>query len=383
MHPPPDLQTAPAHSVHQQPQQQQYRQQHQQQQQQQPETSRLEAANHAMSDVVRKAASKDTLMQSPCRSGQQHPSGCVVPQLEQNMHSPQQTEPGADLMSTSSGSPDRMAAAEPMTQDLVVSDSEDEAGMQRLQAGSACFSDLVSDRTLPERLCLNLSPDPVPELRQKAAATDGVLHSVPPHALAERTSTVPASESLTLAAAAAATAETVQQGSYDMLMHDTMSGPQGSPTSVSLHSPALGSPGKGAASGNKTDVLSDPEPCVPALTASTQADIVHLASQGDSPQDGNHPGKDLAEGSLPGEAACLHGAGDAGALSGPKQQLVAPTRAIMNAKENMPVGARHADAQVVNSEQVQQHLLDSHVPHSGVTAFLWSAVRHIVPQVMH
>ncbi len=31
--------------------------------------------------------------------------------------------------------------------------------------------------------------------------------------------------------------------------------------------------------------------------------------------------------------------------------------------------------------QLQQLLLQSHVPHAAVTAFLWSAVRHIVPQV--
>ena len=361
LHTPPDPHTAPAHSNPQQ-----------QPQQQQPETSQLEASCHVLSDAVTPAASQDAHMHSPCRSGQRDPPGCLLPHLDQDMHSPQQTEPGSDPMSTSSDSPDRMAAAGPLTQELVVSDSEDEAGMLPLQADSACFSDLMSAQTPPKRLCLNLSPDTSPELGQRAAAIDGVLHSAPPHKTTEGTSTGPL-----IFAEATAAAETVQQGSYDMLTHDTLSGPGGSPNIVSYHSPALSSRGVEAASGNKTDRLSDPGACMPPLTASIQADADHHAIPS-TPWGRNHPGK---EGSLPGEA-CLLAAGNASTLSGSEQQI-APTSAIKAAQKNMPAGSRQPNSQVVSSDQLQQHLLDSHVAHSSVTAFLWSAIRHIVPQVMH
>ena len=49
----------------------------------------------------------------------------------------------------------------------------------------------------------------------------------------------------------------------------------------------------------------------------------------------------------------------------------------------VPIHEEIADG-VLNSGdpgQLQQLLLQSHVPHAAVTAFVWSAVRHIVPQV--
>ena len=53
---------------------------------------------------------------------------------------------------------------------------------------------------------------------------------------------------------------------------------------------------------------------------------------------------------------------------------------------NQSVVSRHEETadRLLNSGdpgQLQQLLLQSHVPHAAVTAFLWSAVRHIVPQV--
>ena len=293
------------------------------------------------------------------------------------MPSPQQTAHGSDAMSASSHSSDCIIAAEPMSQDLVLADSEDEACMQSLQAGAACFSDLACDQTPPERLCLNLSPDALPEPGQKAAANDGELGSAAPHGVWEGAGTEPGLESA-MPADAAAAAQALHHGGFVTQMHETSSGPWDKPIPASFHAPAVSSPPTEAASGSKTDAVDGQGPCMPALTAPVSADTSHLASH-DSPGDGNS--SDDGKGDSPGDA-CIPAAMEAVATS-VAEAVAAPINAATATREIMPAGPSHADLQDVSTDRLQQHLLDSHVPHGSVTAFLWSAMRHIVPQVLH
>ena len=363
---PPDLHNAPAQNS-----------QQQQQQQQQPSTGQLGASDHVKSDAMTEAASQDAHMQSLCHLSQQRTTGCTVPHPGHSVPSPQQTVHGYDVMSTSSDSSGCMAAAEPMTQDLMVADSEDEACMQPLQAGSACFSDLMGDQTPPEHLCLNLSPDALPELRQKGAFNGRVLNSRAPHEGLEGAGTEPGLES-PMPANAAAAVQALHQGSYDTLMHDTPSGPRDKAIPASFHAPDLSSPPVEAASGSKTDSIDSQAACMPTLTASVRRDASQLASH-DSPGDGNSP--EDGNGDPPGDA-CIPAGTDA--VTTPAAEAVAaPISPAAGTCEIMPAGPSHVDLQAVSTGQLQQHLLDSHVPHSSVTAFLWSAVRHIVPQVLH
>ena len=322
------------------------------------------------------AASQDAQMQSPRYLSQQHTTGCTLPCPDHSVPSPQQTAHGSDVMSASSDSSDCTAAAEPMTQDLVLADSEEEACMQPLQAGAACFSDLMSDQTPPERLCLNLSPDGLPELGQKAAADDGVLDSATPHGVLEGAGTEPGLESA-MPADAAAAAQALHQGGYDTLMHDTSSGPWDKAIPVNFHTPAVSSPRMKVASGSQTGTVDGQGPCMPALTAPVMADTSHLASH-DSPGDGNSP--DDGNRDTPGDA-CLP-AGTEAVTTSAAEAVAAPGGATKATHDIMPAGPSHADLQDVSTDRLQQHLLESHVPHGSVTAFLWSAIRHIVPQVL-
>ena len=367
---PPDLHSAPAQNSHQQ-------QQQQQQQQQLPSTGQLGASDYVKSDAMPQAASQDAHMQSPCHLSQQDTTACLLPRPDHSVPSPQQTAPGSDVMSTSSDSSGCMTAAEPMTQDLTVADREDEACMQPLQAGPACYSDLMFDQAPPERLCLNLSPDALPELRQKAAANDRVLNSTTPHESLVGAGTEPGLES-PMPANAADAAQVLHQGGYDTLMHDTLSGPWDKGIPASFHAPAVSSPLLEAASGGKADAVDGQGPCMPALTAPVKTGAFQLALY-DSPGDSNSP-KD-GNGDTPGDA-CIPASTDA--VKTPVVEAVAAAiGASIASHEMMPEGPSHVDMQAVGTDRLQQHLLDSHVPHSRVTAFLWSAVRHIVPQVLH
>ena len=377
---PADLHNAPAQNSHEQQQQQQQQQRQQRQEQQQlPSTSQLGAAEHVISDATTELAPQDARIQSACHLSQQR-TGCTLPCPEQSLLSPPQPAHGSDVMSTSSESSDCMAAAEPMTQDLVIADSEDEACMQPLQADSACFSGLTCDQTPPERLCLSLSPDALPELRQKAAASDGLLASAALSGVLEGAGTKPGLKPpmpASTAAAAAAAAQVLHQGGYDMPMHEISSGPWDTAIPASFEAPAVSSPPAEAASSSKADAVDGQGPCMPAPTASVRADASTLASHrpgnGDSPEDGN--------GGRPRDA-CIPAATKAVTVSA-AEEVVAPISATTATCETMPAGPSHADPQVFSTNQLQQYLLGSHVPHSSITAFLWSAVRHIAPQVLH
>ena len=300
-----------------------------------------------MSDAATQVASQNTHMQS-----QEGTAGCS---LSQSVCASWEAAKGPDVMSTSSDShsSDCMAAAEPMTQDLTVADSENEICMQPLQAASACLSDLMCNDSPPGRLCLDLSPDTLPELRQKAVPQAGI----------EGPSTGRGLEFPVLADAAAAP-EATHQGVHDTLMHDTPWSPFDKAIPTSFHTAAVNSPLTGAASDNKTGAVEESEPCMPGLAASTSTDAPVFISHNASAEHG-----------------CLTAATNPEVASGAALETT-PTGATA-AHGIMPSDSRHSDPHVVSSDQLQQRLLESHVSHTSVTAFLWSAVRHIVPQVLH
>lgn len=339
-------------------------------------TGQLSASNCVKSDAMTEAASEDAHIQIPCQLSQGRTAGCTLFCPDQHLPFPQQTAHGSDAMSTSSESSDCMAAAEPMTQDLVLADSDTESCMQPLQAGSACSSDLLCDQTPSERLCLNLSPDALPEPTQKAAANDEVLDSVAPDGMLEHAGTQPGLES-PMPADAAAAAQALHQGSYDMPMHDTWSSPWDKAIPASFDAPAVTSPLAEAASSSNADAVDGQGPCMPALTASVKAVAYHIASF--SPGDGDSP-RDR-DGGRPGNA-CIPAATEAVTTSA-AEAMAAPINATVATCEITPADPSHADPQDFSTDQLQQHLLHSHVPHGSVTAFLWSSVRHIVPQVLH
>ncbi|KAL3137379.1 hypothetical protein ABBQ32_006906 [Trebouxia sp. C0010 RCD-2024] len=393
--PPPNLNTAPAQGMHehqpqhepQQPQQQQPQQQHQQQQSQQqsqqqqsqqqqsqqqqshqqqqqqqpqqrqqkqelPSTVQLDASNHPIiSDAANQLPSHDALMHSPTSyPSQQGTAECSPPCLADSVGPPRLTPtPSPNPMSTFSNSgsaTDCTPAAEPMTQDLVIADSDDDTCMGPVPADSACLSGLRCVGTAPERLCLELSPDTLPELTQQVGDGAGVLEPpVVSHA---------GMEGALWGDADPAREHRVVHG---IPMHDPPSSPWDQAIPMSLMAAPRSLP-VGGASGNRTDGEEEQRP---GLSSAVTADTAHATAH----------------------CASVEGVSIAAAMYSVKASAPAAVQGGAGTAARDPCSKPTlCDLPFPGGDQLQQSLLDSHVPHEGVTAFLWSAVRHIVPQAL-
>ena len=310
-------------------------------------------------------------------------------------------------------------AAEPMTQDQVIVDSEDEE-----QGGSpAQFSTdfncrhvgpplqtCTRDDCSAQMLQLDLSSDTLPAA-SRCTTSEALLHAngintaalvvsagtVPPAAVKPHASVdvSPAASGRAEPQAIADAADASHVHDAQVPVHDTL--PDSHPTSPQPEDPAgthtqpsashlmaNGSVNQTAAE-PPTDPASAPDDRVAGVTAASHpplaagaattseaVNITDIAAAANA-TDAAFPTTDatvadamLATAAAPSVSAFAPAAEDAADLA------VASACAPQDG----------ASPLAGNAGQLQQLLLEAHTPHQAVTGFLWSAVRHIVPQVV-
>ena len=278
---------------------------------------------------------------------------------------------------------------EPMTQDLVIADSDaEEDGLVSKQAPVNADAEE-----------LNLTEPPAGYQLEHAACDDFHMQmlqlGLSPHA------TLPVSRKATGSAHASRTARDTQPvmlpptavAGPTAMADDTVSGAQAGAL-ISTH-PAVNTAASSGATANDDapmhDTLPDSCPCssdrpstsanriplppaavpfllphAPTLLAVPRPAVAHDHNQSMAPgADRTHVGA----------SATATAVTDATAVS--VAMVSGPEPGDPPQKDQQPACA----ASSAEAAKLQQLLLESHVPQQAVTAFLWSAVRHIVPQV--
>ena len=244
----------------------------------------------------------------------------------------------------SSGS---MPAVESMTQDPVDADTPGGSGSQH---SSECL--LLG--APPQLLCLDLSPDTLSEGQDRVKMSNDHGNLMAQHSHIDAADVLHGLANPTRAAAAKPDKELsecavpVHSTLPDSYLEDASSNAQAAQRSPpsNLESPGMNSDdGMGAA-----PLLRNPA-ALSTSPASCKTSAV------------------TADDNLPAGAASSGAAGEFARPSATDEMLAASIHA-------------EAERRTTKSNWLQQHLLDSHVPHEAVTAFLWSAARHIVPQVL-
>lgn len=304
------------------------------------------ASDCAMSDAAGNGSAQGAKLQTQSQHMCHSTAGSDVQSPDQTVSSPEQAASGAIAMTCDSDSysSESMLASEPVTQDTVNAETPDGAGNQHSSAP-------VLARASPQLLCLDLSPDALSEGQFKAKDSDDSFSPTAPHAGKAGDITLLGLANLDQVVAARTDSEPSES---DLPMHNTVPGSCLEDASPSIEA-ALRSP------------LSDPESRISDAGQVTAPVLTNPAAPSSSPASCKTPAVS-ADDNLPAEAA--NAASEAARPTATDEMLAASSH------------SDHAEHQTTKSKWLQQHLLDSHVPHEAVTAFLWSAVRHIVPQVL-
>ena len=309
--------------VHSQRKQQQWRQQQQ----------------HCQSDEDTNVAAAKHPMLGRCTGLSLQDSDCDLASAEASTCSSEQTKSHAMSASLGSLGP----PAELLTQEPVIADSEEEGDSPPVQSSLSSPCGYSMRATHEKMLCLDLSPDAGLELQQRAKDSIATAARTALHASIAGISVV---QELTEPDCDAVLSMDADVCDHNAPMCDTL-----------------------------------PDSC--SQDAPQQADTAHLSSSPSPDRSTAKAGDAKTPTPLHQGAVAAPGAAATQSASLPVADGGPPAPRAL-AVPSMPAEISHALPwhQAPDTQRLQQQLLASHMPHKAVTAFLWSAVRHIVPQVL-